>query len=297
MVAVDPEETSGDRTFPMAWRSILGWPLGQSLIMRRYGLVLLGSLVLPAAFTQADVVGPLAEQLAKQVGTTSATVDGVDAAALFGRLVDRYRGLALYSDSVRLAHRTVESGSVGVSTTVEQALDCTVQGPTLDVRSSALGAGGSCDTRDESPLAKVSLSQRLWTLPHLALRFADEPLRSMQGGCGTLVPTKVEQVTVDARSFLRLHLETEKPAVGESNNCEHSTVDLFVNPISMLVERVEHSRTLAAGIRYEATLEITPERAVTEQPSYAATESSPPRPAPVTSPVTPPVGPLAVPTL
>jgi hypothetical protein len=40
-------------------------------------------------------------------------------------------------------------------------------------------------------------------------------------------------------------------------------MDLFVNPESLLIERVEHVREIAEGVRYEATLEITPERAVT----------------------------------
>lgn len=226
----------------------------------------------------------------------------IDANTLFGKLVDRYRGLSLYQDSVKLAHRTID-GATATSTSTQQSMGCTVDGSTLAVISSALGTGGSCDSRDASPMAQLELARQLWTLPHLALRFADQPLRSMRGGFGSLVPTTVDEVTIDRKQLLRLHLESDgEVVVAAGTECDESTVDLYVNPQSLLVERVEHSLTIAEGVRYEATLEITPERAVaTPAATPAATPvlaeptapTATPAPAPVPSASPPAESPAA----
>ncbi len=273
---------------------------------------------------------------------------------LFEQLVQRYRGLVLYKDSVRLAHRTVtvaaaedanihgpvERSPVDRDRTAsaEHSLGVTVEGSTLAVISSAFGLGGSCDSQDASPLARVELARQLWSLPHLALRFADEPLASLRGGCGTLVPTIVERVRIGDRTLLRLHLESPverdraretQPAVAEGHPasapgasaervsrggfsegsesdgsvgaepfaCGPSTMDLFVNPESLLIERVEHVREIAEGVRYEATLEITPERAVAapatgpeQQPAAPPAAASTPPSSAASAPSAPAVG-------
>jgi hypothetical protein len=242
----------------------------------------------------------------------------IDANTLFGKLVNRYRGLSFYQDSVKLAHRTVNESDAGAKplverqeaatrsertqantprTSREQSLDCKVNGTFLDVVSSVIGSGASCDARDTSPIGKLALARQMWTLPHLALRFADEPLLSMRAGdCGPLIPILVEEVTIDARPMLKLHLQSEKagPANGEER-CHESTVDLFVNPTSMLVERIEQAHGLGDGVRYEATLEITPSRAVEEVPSQPPTQppsqplNQPPLGAPLEERVSDPV--------
>jgi hypothetical protein len=203
----------------------------------------------------------------------------IDANTLFGKLVDRYRGLSFYQDSVKLAHRTVTRSLRGEPVPQEparseQSIDCRVEGTLVDVVSSVLGGGASCDVKDASPLSRIALERQLWTLPHLALRFSDEPLRSMhgRGDLGVFVPTRVEQVTIDERPLLRLHLESDRSLPVESaTKQELSTLDFFVNPRSMLIERIEQSHGLGEGIRYEATLEITPNRAVGDSPA-ASTE-------------------------
>lgn len=256
-------------------------PLGRALVAMGVAVASLGAGGVAHAndFTLPD--DPPIPRTTREVIRAESARTGVslDAGTLFGKLVDRYRGLALYQDSVKLAHRTIAAEPELPSVAVSQSMGCTVDGSTLAVISSALGTGGSCDTRDASPIAKVELARQLWTLPHLALRFADEPLRSMRGGCGTLVPTRVEEVTIDERPLLRLHLESARPADGEEGSCEESTVDFFVNPHSLLVERVEHSHTIAEGVRYEATLEITPERAVSAPAAPETPTSTPSAPA------------------
>lgn len=207
----------------------------------------------------------------------------LDANTLFGKLVDRYRGLSFYKDSVKLAHRTVvPQAPAATAPAVEQSIDCTIRGTLLDVVSSAIGAGASCDARDVSPVGKLALAQQMWLLPHMALRFADEPLRSMHGGdCGALVPTSVEEVTIGERPLLRLHLQSGGAAPDPATTCEPTSLDFYVNPQSMLIERIEHTHELGKGVRYEATLEITPSRAVGEptpptlDPGDAAPASGP----------------------
>lgn len=223
----------------------------------------------------------------------------MDANTLFGKLVHRYRGMSFYQDSVKLAHRTVapstgDTANPNEPIRSEQSIDCVVDGSYLDVVSSVLGGGASCDARDVSPIGRLTMARQLWTLPHLALRFADEPLRSMHGGgeCGSLVPTRVEEVTIDARQLLRLHLESEQSkATDPLARCEQSTLDLYVNPASMLIERIEHSHGLGEGLRYEATLEIRPSRAVEETSPGTPPTSTTPEPAAPTGPRGPTIGP------
>lgn len=227
----------------------------------------------------------------------------MDANTLFGKLVHRYRGMSFYQDSVKLAHRTVAPSS-GIKDDPtepirsEQLIDCVVDGSYLDVVSSALGGGASCDARDVSPIGRLAMARQLWTLPHLALRFADEPLRSMHGGgdCGSLVPTRVEEVTIDAKQLLRLHLESEHSNTTDPlARCEQATLDLYVNPASMLIERIEHSHGLGEGLRYEATLEIRPSRAVEEKPAAAPPAATTPEPAAPTGPRGPTIDPAPAP--
>ncbi|MDZ4831837.1 MAG: hypothetical protein SGJ09_16785 [Phycisphaerae bacterium] len=197
----------------------------------------------------------------------------LDPKLLYRNLVDRYRGLVDYSDSVTMEQRTVERASCSKPSTIERALDCQVHGGTLAVRTSDVrdeatrvvsSFEGASDGRDTSVLSRLKRASQLWLLPHLSLRFAEEPLRSMQGAGGTLVPTTVESVTIGSKEMLRLHLVSARDTSKVESNSRPSrdaTVDLFVNPRSMLVERIEHSREIAEGVRYEATIEIKPARA------------------------------------
>jgi hypothetical protein len=254
----------------------------------------------------------------------------LDPAELFRSLVDRYRGLAVYEDSVRLEHRTIDgerpSHDGAVEVNAARLMDCLVNGSTLAIRSSDLRAtAADCDASDQSLAGRLRLERQLWMLPHLSLRFSENPLKSMQGSGGELVPVAVEPVTIGAKELLRLHFVSSAPAEGAPSDGRaaptgpastpnvsalprEATMDLFVNPRSMLVERVEHSRDIADGVRYEATLEITPERAVpaagrpddetsgspatTTVTAPATTTADPPR-APVRQPTTGPSLPAA----
>ncbi|MFO0826907.1 MAG: hypothetical protein U0572_02065 [Phycisphaerales bacterium] len=220
------------------------------------------------------------------------TPTSIDPAEFFRSLVDRYRTLTEYQDSVKLEQRTVERSSSVQSAPVASAIDCSVRNDRLALRTSDLRAEtmrsalpwtSECDARDGSPLGRMRLASQLWLLPHLSLRFAEEPLRSMQGAGGTLVPMTVETVTVGEKSLVRLHLVSrhdDAPSGGAASSRD-ATVDLFVNPRSMLVERIEHSRELAEGVRYEATIEISPERAVAAPTGVSpAEDTTPQEPAP-----------------
>ncbi|MBL9147502.1 MAG: hypothetical protein JNM94_02295 [Phycisphaerae bacterium] len=250
----------------------------------------------------------------------------LDPAELFRSLVDRYRNLTVYEDTVRLEHRTIDGERRRTDGAVDETaggvnasrlMDCFVNGSTLAVRSSDLrSTAADCDAADQSLAGRLRLERQLWMLPHLSLRFAENPLKSMQGTGGELVPVAVEPVTIGAKELLRLHFVSSAP-IDATNATDggvmspapanapngaaprtpsvsmprEATMDLFVNPRSMLIERVEHSRDIADGVRYEATLEITPERAVPaadrpqDEPTPApATPEPPPAATPRTAP-------------
>lgn len=275
----------------------------------------------------------LAALAAVSVHSAAWACEAVQPEQLFQSLVDRYRGLSEYQDTVRLQHRTVDDGAIvdsavsasgesqGVtrdgdggrdlpcpttegdtrSTVGIQIMDCLVSGSTLAVRASDLRdaavrsvVGDACDATDASAAGQLRLASRLWLLPHLSLRFADEPLRQMHGDGDALTPVAVDTVTIGTKELLRLQLTSSRPdeitpdaadggdIVPPNGSGAHrparsakrpSTVHLFVNPESMLIERVEQSREIADGVRYESTIEITPERAVPGHERHAPTSA------------------------
>jgi hypothetical protein len=181
-----------------------------------------------------------------------------DARAFFDRLVERYRALSGYRDSAKLLQVTTRAGQVPQS--VRTQLTCAVERDEMRVQTPAAQATGmlGLDALLEiSPAARM-LRQRyqLWLAPHMSLRFAEQPLREMRAGVeGELKPIVAEHVVVDEKALVHVQLQSERVG-GEA---PAASVDLYVDPDSMLVQRVESQQRLADGTHCATTLEITPE--------------------------------------
>jgi hypothetical protein len=66
--------------------------------------------------------------------------------------------------------------------------------------------------------------------------------------------TGAESVTIDNKPMVHVEL---KSGDGSSEDCQ-AKFDLFVNPDSMLIERIEGEQVLPDGANYSTTLQITP---------------------------------------
>lgn len=197
--------------------------------------------------------------------TEATCPDRLDPVRVFDRVVSRYRSLTAYEDSTRIEEVRVEGDAE--PTVAETRVTCAIADGRLDVRTPGEQAreAAGIDLSTTSPrLEALRMRYRLWLAPHLGLRFLDEPLEGFRAGVEEgFRPVEAERVVVDERELLRVQLRS-----GASDHAEaEATFDLFVNPESLLIVRVEGRERLPGGGRCETTFDITPlrvERAETD---------------------------------
>ena len=186
--------------------------------------------------------------------------DRADALAFFESLVDRYRALVAYEDVADVVQITTRPGEEPQR--VETRIAATIQNGKLRVETpgSQMRDGIGLDVPLKTSPAMEAFVQKynLWIAPHMALRFTDEPLEEFRLGVDEgFTPTKVETVTIDNKSMVHLQL-TSGDGLSEDYTARF---DLYVNPESMLIERIEGEQRLPDGADYRTTLDITPIRA------------------------------------
>jgi hypothetical protein len=190
----------------------------------------------------------------------------LDPDAFFQSLVQRYKGLNLYRDTARLVQVTTRGGEE--ASRVETEIGCEMRDsalhvttPTSQARSSL---GLSLPVR-KSPIARVAQHEHdLWLAPHMKLKFADEPLHDFRAGVKEgFTATGAESITINDRPMVHIELRSGD---GLSDSC-NAKFDLFVNPQTMLVERIDGEQRLPDGARFTTTLEIKPQQAEGGEPA------------------------------
>ena len=186
--------------------------------------------------------------------------DRADALAFFQSLVDRYRRLVAYEDVADVVQITTRPGEEPQR--VETRIAVTIQDNKLRVETpgSQVRDGIGLDVPLKTSPAMEAFVQKynLWIAPHMALRFTDEPLQDFRLGVDEgFTPTKIETVKIDNKSMVHLQL-TSGDGLSEDYTARF---ELYVNPESMLIERIEGEQRLPDGADYRTTLDITPIRA------------------------------------
>lgn len=186
-----------------------------------------------------------------------AVPDGAaDPAAVFDALVDRYRRIEAYQDTVDL----VEIVSRGEQRPhrVETRLACRIENDRLRIDSpggqvrSGVGLGGPVSR--SAAVESLVLRYNLWIAPHMVLRFKENPLADFRPGVpGGFVPASAEPASWRDRQYILLVLKAVDPA-------DDARYELWVNPDSMLIERITGRQTLPDGADYQTSLSITPSR-------------------------------------
>jgi hypothetical protein len=218
----------------------------------------------------ASAAGPALSEVAdacrtRPLDAQSAQPETLDARAMFDQVVSRYHGLAEYEDSANVEQVTTRQGEdprrtqTTIACSIDSAGELHVRTPGSQVRegvAEGVGVGGAIET--SPPLAALQRRYHLWLAPHMSLRFAKDPLKEFRAGIDEgFTPVKAERVTIDDRELVKVEL---KSGDGLSENCR-ARFNLFINPESMLVVRVEGTQLLPDGAQYETTLQITPVRA------------------------------------
>ncbi len=202
----------------------------------------------------ADFTAPAATQEATPAAAS------LDPSSFFQQLIDRYVALESYQDSADATYLTERPGEEPLR--VETRIACEVKDGALRVETpgsqlrEALGL--DLPVGKTPALEALVLRYKLWLAPHMALRFTDDPRRELRQGVEEgFTPTRVEQVAQGARQLMHLELRSGD---GLSEECA-ARFDLFVNPETMLIERIEGVERLPDGTQYRTFLEISPIRA------------------------------------
>ena len=203
-----------------------------------------------------------------------------DPVKFFERLVDRYRDLRHCREDVRVEQVTVDPETEDPPLKSVVRVVAEVQDERLTVRSSdLLDEVLDLVGPPEAPAAGGASESDLRLLPHLRLRFSPDPLEGFAGGeSDDLHPAELDRVMVDDRELLRVELRS-----GESGASD-TTFSLFVDPESMLVERIEGEEWLPGGLQHQTTIEVeardlgtpeSPRDATPERKSVPGGDSTP----------------------
>jgi hypothetical protein len=173
------------------------------------GAVLAGTLVLSlSAAAQTPAAG---EQPGPAVDPPTAAA--VEPASFFGTLVDRYRALSTYEDVVDLVETRTAADRPALR--VETRIACRLEGDRLAVTTPGsqvcTSAGLDVPIETRPAMDALVLRYNLWLAPHMALHFADDPLKDLRLGVPEgFTAAEAETVTVDQRRLVRLELRSAR---------------------------------------------------------------------------------------
>ncbi len=197
------------------------------------------------------------------LGGTAVADDGPrqDPRAFFDAVADRYRRLVTYEDKIDVVE--IVTRDEGPPHRVETRLSCRIEDNRLHVDTSAgqVRSGAVDAPVARSPgMESLVLRYNLWIAPHMVLRFKENPLAEFRLGVPLgFTPTRAEPVTVDDRELIYLELKAAGPPDNAGADVTPAArFELWVNPDSMLLERIRGRQTLPDGAAYETTLDITP---------------------------------------
>jgi hypothetical protein len=123
------------------------------------------------------------------------------------------------------------------------------------------------------PGSEVNLTYQLWLAPHMVLKFRENPLADFRAGVAEpFTPTEASPVMIDDRVLVHLALKSGAPGTDGASADFDAKFDLYVNPESMLIERIEGQQRLPDGGSFETSLRIAPVFATS-----ASTELSSPK--------------------
>jgi len=184
---------------------------------------------------------------------------------LFDRVVERYRSLQVYEDTVVLEQTTARSGELPRVEETELACELTGEGG-LEVttpREKSRGSIGLSFVLDSNPaLETLRRKYDLWLAPHMGLRAHESPLRSFREGIDEgFMPITAERVVVDDGEMLRLDLHS-----GDGNSETYrAKYELFIHPQTLLIMRIRGAQILPDGSNLLTDYAITPSHVVTSE--------------------------------
>ncbi len=184
--------------------------------------------------------------------------------AIFDTLVERYRQLVDYEDTVVVVETVTRESQEPHR--VETRLACRIENDRLRIDSPGAQARGrvglGTPVARSTAMESLALRYNLWIAPHLALRFKQDPLAEFRLGVPQgFIVAGVEQASWRDRPLIKVRLKAVAVEDEGADDAKTAQYELWVNPDSMLIERVTGHQTLPDGAEYRVTLDITPIRA------------------------------------
>ncbi len=188
----------------------------------------------------------------------------IDPQAFLDEVIDRYRRLVAYEDTARVVQVTMREGEDPQR--VETRIACTIEQGALRITTPGSqvrdGIGLDVGLPRSPAMERLVLRYNLWLAPHLVFHFVEDPLGEFRLGVEEgFTVVKAQETTLNESKLVRLELVS-----GDGLSADVTArFNLFVDPHSMLIERVEGRQRLPDGSEYHTTLQITPLRAVVEE--------------------------------
>ncbi|TVQ55756.1 MAG: hypothetical protein EA377_02955 [Phycisphaerales bacterium] len=188
-----------------------------------------------------------------------------EAGVFFERLIERYRRLSGYADTTSIVQTLQHDGSEN-----EQRIETTVQSEVtegqLRVHTSTSSLADAVTTllplRWSDRLHSLRQQYDFWLVPHLSLTIQDDvPFRRPDVEGRTLMPQEIRSVTINERPLWQLLLVEQPDSSDPDLDPDASATarfEVYVDPASMLIERVDGQQQLADGTSSRTTAEIRP---------------------------------------
>jgi hypothetical protein len=236
--------------------------MAKSMLARGAALIVMLAVSMPAAAQEATAAGEDVETATGRAPDEAAP----QPAPFFEAVAERYRRLTAYEDVADVAEVIARAGRPPVR--VETQIACKLDGEGLRVVTpgSQVREGVGLDLPiDTSPaMEALVLRYNLWLAPHMALHFADEPLKDLRLGVPEgFVPAAAGIAVVDDKRTVHLELESaDSPSAADGEGT--AKFEFWVDPESMLIQRIEGRQRLPDGADYRTTLDIKPVRVAPE---------------------------------
>ncbi len=209
------------------------------------------------ALVVGGALGAGGAAVADEHGTSANAVSEINPQAFFERLIERYRRLETYRDTVDVVYVTAAVGREPHR--VVSRISCRIADGRLRVQTAGSqvrdSIGLDVPIKRSPAMEALVLRYNLWLAPHMTLRFAEYPRKEFRLGVDEgFTPDSARLVTVAGRQMIHLHLRS---ADGSGERVT-AAFDLIVDPDTMLIERIDGEQRLPDGTNYRTSLRITP---------------------------------------
>ncbi len=169
----------------------------------------------------------------------------IDPACFLEMVVERYRTLVFYRDRARVV-RIISTGDEPPRR-VETRVDSTLVDGELNIRTPQRQLAGAIVSRlpfrSTPKMQEVRRKYDTWLAPHMALAQSDDASGTLSVGGGEHVSiTDAGAAMIDDRPLVHLELTTEQPGQADEEPHAKTRLDLYVDPGSPGVARIEGHR-------------------------------------------------------